>query len=72
MEKHLILYRAKMTIGKQMASSTPEEMKAGMEAWLAWGAAAGDALVDWGAHHAHIPGRPGTGRMDRRILSRAG
>jgi hypothetical protein len=31
-----------------MAASTPEEMKAGMDAWMAWGAEAGDALVDWG------------------------
>ena len=31
-----------------MAGSTPAEMKAGVDAWMAWGAAAGDALVDWG------------------------
>ena len=48
MEKYLVLYRSKMTMGEQMAGSTPEEMKAGMDAWMAWGAAAGDALVDWG------------------------
>jgi hypothetical protein len=48
MEKYLVLYRSTMAMGEQMAESTPEEMKAGMEAWMAWGAAAGDALVDWG------------------------
>ena len=47
-ERSRVLYRSKMTMGEQMASSTPEEMKAGMDAWMAWGAAAGDALVDWG------------------------
>jgi hypothetical protein len=48
MQKFLVLYRSKMTMGEQMGGSTPEEMKASMDAWMAWGAAAGDALVDWG------------------------
>ena len=48
MEKYLVLYRSKMTMGEQMAGATPEQMQAGMDAWMAWGAAAGDALVDWG------------------------
>ncbi len=72
MEKHLILYRAKMTMGEQMARSTPEEMKAGMEAWRGVACGCGRRPRRLGAHHAHIPGRPGTGRMDRRILNRAG
>lgn len=49
MEKYLVLYRSKMTAGEQMAAGTPEQMKASMDAWMAWGAATGDALVDWGA-----------------------
>ncbi len=48
MEKYLVLYRSTMTMGEQMAGSTPEERQAGMDAWMAWGASAGDALVDWG------------------------
>jgi hypothetical protein len=48
-QKYLILYRSKMTAGEQMSGSTPEEAQAGMDAWMAWGANAGDALVDWGA-----------------------
>ena len=48
MEKYLVLYRSKMTMGEQMAGATPEQMKASMDAWMVWGAAAGDALVDWG------------------------
>jgi hypothetical protein len=36
MEKYLVLYRSKMTMGEQMAGSTPEEMKAGMDAWMAF------------------------------------
>lgn len=31
-----------------MAGSTAEQVEAGMDAWMAWAAAAGDALVDWG------------------------
>jgi hypothetical protein len=49
MEKYLVLYRSTMTAAEQMAAGTPEQMKAGLDAWTAWGAAAGDALVDWGA-----------------------
>jgi len=48
MQKFLVLYRSTMSMGEQMASTTPEERQASMDAWMAWGAAAGDALVDWG------------------------
>ena len=48
MQKFLVLYRSKMSMGEQMASTTPEERQASMQAWMAWGQAAGDALVDWG------------------------
>ena len=49
MEKYLVLYRSTMTLGEQMAGSSPEEMQAEMEAWMAWGSGAGDALADWGS-----------------------
>lgn len=49
MEKYLVLYRSQMTAGEQMAAGTPEQRQAGMDAWMAWGASAGDALVDWGS-----------------------
>jgi hypothetical protein len=32
-----------------MASATPEQARAGMEAWQAWAAKAGSAIVDLGA-----------------------
>ena len=48
MQKFLVLYRSKMSMEEQMANSTPEEMKASMDEWMAWGAAAGEALFDWG------------------------
>jgi|APDOM4702015191_1054821.scaffolds.fasta_scaffold427418_1 hypothetical protein len=49
MEKFLVLYRSKMTMGEQMGATTDEQRQASMDAWMAWGAKAGDALVEWGA-----------------------
>jgi len=46
--KYLVLYRATMTAGEQMAQGTPEQAQAGMEAWMAWAGQAGDAVVDLG------------------------
>ncbi|MEV6969523.1 YciI family protein [Hamadaea sp. NPDC051192] len=48
MAKYLILYRADKTMNEQMSGSTPEEMKAGMDAWNAWAGKAGSAIVDFG------------------------
>lgn len=48
MTKYLVLYRSKLTATEQMAQSTPEQAQAGMEAWMAWAAGAGDAVVDLG------------------------
>jgi hypothetical protein len=49
MPKYMILYRSQQSAGEQMAATTPEERQASMEAWMAWGARAGDALVDFGS-----------------------
>ena len=48
MTKYLVLYRSKLTAAEQMAQGTPEQAQAGMEAWTAWAARAGDAVVDLG------------------------
>jgi len=45
---YLVLYRSKLTAAEQMAQGTPEQAQAGMEAWTAWAARAGDAVVDLG------------------------
>ena len=37
-----------MSMGEQMAGTTPQERQAAMDAWMAWGAGAGEALVNWG------------------------
>ena len=49
MPRYLVLYRSTKTAAELMAGATPEAMQAGMEAWLAWGAKAGEALVDFGS-----------------------
>ena len=50
MKKFLVLYKAPLeSFDKMMASSTPEQQKAGMDAWMAWGKKAEKAIVDMGA-----------------------
>jgi hypothetical protein len=49
MNKYLVLYRSSTSAREQMASATSEQMKAGMDAWMAWAQRAGDAVVDLGA-----------------------
>ena len=49
MKKFLVLYRSSASAMDQMAATTPEQRKAEMEKWMAWGASAGAALADWGA-----------------------
>jgi hypothetical protein len=49
MKKFLVLYRANVPADEMMANSTPEQMKAGMDAWGAWMGGVGDAMLDLGA-----------------------
>jgi hypothetical protein len=49
MKKFLVLYRANVPAAEMMTNSTPEQMKAGMDAWGAWMGRVGDSLVDVGA-----------------------
>jgi hypothetical protein len=49
MKKFLVLYKAPTTSFEQMMKSTPEQQKAGMDAWMAWGKKASSAIVDMGA-----------------------
>ena len=48
MAKFMILYRAPMSAREQMAGATPEQKKAGKDAWMTWAGKAGDAVVDLG------------------------
>jgi hypothetical protein len=48
MAKYMVLYRSPVSAEEQMAGATPEQAQAGLDAWNAWGAKAGDSLVDFG------------------------
>jgi hypothetical protein len=48
MKKFLVLYRAPNSSFEQMMKATPEQQKAGMDAWMAWGKKAQSAIVDMG------------------------
>lgn len=49
MAKFLVLYRSSSSAREMMASASPEDAKAGMDAWMAWAGHAGEAIVDLGA-----------------------
>ncbi|MBP6014672.1 MAG: hypothetical protein KBA31_20765 [Alphaproteobacteria bacterium] len=49
MAKFLVLYRAPASAQEQMSKATPEQAKAGMEAWMAWAGRAGSAIADMGS-----------------------
>jgi hypothetical protein len=49
MKKFLVLYKAPTSSFEQMKKATPDQQKAGMDAWMAWGKKAGPSVVDMGA-----------------------
>jgi hypothetical protein len=49
MKKFLVLYKASAAAFAQAMSATPEQQKAGMEAWMGWGKKAAASIVDMGA-----------------------
>jgi hypothetical protein len=49
MKKFLVLYCSPVSARAQMASATPEQAKAGMDAWMSWAGKNGDSIVDLGA-----------------------
>ena len=44
-----MLYKAPQSAFEQMKSATPEQQKAGMDAWMAWSKKAASAIVDMGS-----------------------
>jgi len=63
MAKFLVLYNSQMSAAEVMANATPEETKAGMDAWMAWAGKAGDAVVDLGVplgSSKHLDGQSAT------------
>lgn len=49
MKKFLVLYKASKSGFEQMKNATPEQQKAGMDAWMSWGKKAQSSIVDMGA-----------------------
>lgn len=49
MKKFLVLYKASAAAFEQAMKSTPEQQKAGMDAWMSWGQKAASSIVDMGA-----------------------
>jgi hypothetical protein len=50
MKKFLVLYQAPVaSFDQMMKNSTPEQQKAGMEAWMTWSRKAASSIVDLGA-----------------------
>lgn len=49
MKKFLVLYKASAEAFQQMKNTTPEQQKAGMEAWMNWSKKAASSIVDMGA-----------------------
>ncbi len=49
MKKFLVLYKAPISSFEQMQNTTPEQQKAGMDAWMAWSKNASNTIVDMGA-----------------------
>jgi hypothetical protein len=76
MTKFMVLYRSSTSARDQMANATPEQMKAGMEAWMQWAGKAGDAVVDLGAPLApatHVgPGSSSAGEISGYSIMQAG
>lgn len=49
MARYMVLYRASITAPEQMANATPEQARAGMDAWMEWANKVGSALIDMGS-----------------------
>jgi hypothetical protein len=49
MKRFLVLYKAPLSSFEQMMKATPEQQKAGMDAWMAWSTKAAASIVDMGA-----------------------
>ena len=49
MKKYLLLYKSPVSARAQMAGATPEQAKAGMDAWMGWSKKHAKTIVDFGS-----------------------
>ena len=69
MKKFIVTYLAPMDASWKTQESTPEEMEAGMKAWMAWAEKCGNKLVDMGSPLGNgISLRPGGGSSSSESL----
>ena len=70
MKKFIVLYRASKGAWDQMKDVTPEDMKKGMEPWMAWAKKCGSGLVDMGTPLANGQKvtKEGTSPSDKGVI----
>jgi hypothetical protein len=77
MKKFLVLYRSTASAQdrmSQMAKASPEQAKAGMDAWMGWAKRTGSALLELGAptgESALLKGSPAVGSVGGYSLVQA-
>ena len=49
MSKYVVVYYSPVSATEQMKDATPEDMKKGMETWMAWAERCGEGLLDIGS-----------------------
>jgi hypothetical protein len=49
MKRFLVLYQSAVSAEEQMAHATPEQAKAGMDAWMAWAGKAAASIIELGS-----------------------
>ena len=63
MKKFLVLYQSTVPASEQMRNVTPEQAKAGMDAWMSWAGRVGDGIVDMGSPVAAAVKLTGPGQV---------
>lgn len=70
MKKFLVLYQSTVPASEQMKNVTPEQAKAGMDAWMSWAGRVGSGIVDMGspvAAAAKVSGSTQTGAANGQV-----
>ena len=62
MKKFLVLYQSTVPASEQLKNVTPEQAKAGMDAWMSWAGRAGGGIVDMGSPVATAARLNGSGQ----------
>jgi hypothetical protein len=61
--KFLVLYQSTVPATEQMKNATPEQAKAGMDAWMSWAGRTGSGIVDMGSPVAASAKLNGSGQV---------